>query len=140
MNQLEFCRIECERQGTDKKVEMALALSRAKMLRSSIPNIAAIRMLGRMIEPEIIAHGFRGTPVTFANGSLAVNAEHIPRLLQQLLDNWNNLTAQEIFQEFERIHPFADGNGRLGQILFNWKNGTLHDPVFSEEYVDTART
>lgn len=139
MDQLEFCKIECERQGTDKEVEMAVALSRAKLLRKVRPSPSILCMLARIIEPTVNERGFRITPVTFANGGEGVKAEHISRLITNLCNGWDDLDPQEVFQEFERIHPFADGNGRLGQILFNWRNGTLHDPIFAEEYIDTAR-
>lgn len=35
--------------------------------------------------------------------------------------------------EFEAIHPFLDGNGRLGRILvpiFLWQHGLIHKPMF----------
>jgi Fic family protein len=31
--------------------------------------------------------------------------------------------------EFENIHPFADGNGRVGRMLFNWHRVTLGFPI-----------
>ncbi|HPU95218.1 MAG TPA: Fic family protein, partial [Candidatus Gracilibacteria bacterium] len=35
--------------------------------------------------------------------------------------------------EFEALHPFLDGNGRLGRMLiplFLWNKGILHQPMF----------
>lgn len=35
--------------------------------------------------------------------------------------------------EFEALHPFLDGNGRLGRMLvplFMWQNGVIHRPMF----------
>ena len=49
--------------------------------------------------------------------------------MADLLEWWNKqskknihplITAAEFHQRFEQIHPFADGNGRTGRLLFNW--------------------
>lgn len=58
------------------------------------------------------------------------NAAYIPpepRLLPELLDNWEKYYHMErpdslvqlavVHAQFEIIHPFLDGNGRLGRIL-----------------------
>lgn len=38
--------------------------------------------------------------------------------------------ADLAYKAFEEIHPFYDGNGRTGKIIYNWLNGTLLDPVW----------
>lgn len=55
-----------------------------------------------------------------------------PELVPEMLDNWiskygdanfTNGDPQEIKKahvEFEKIHPFEDGNGRTGRIIMNW--------------------
>ena len=57
---------------------------------------------------------------------LGANPQFVPALMQELVDNYNQhkisylLDAVAHFHaEFETIHPFVDGNGRLGRVLIN---------------------
>lgn len=79
-------------------------------------------------------------------GSSIENAIYIPPApdrLRPLLDNWEKYYHADdpdplvqlaiVHGQFELIHPFVDGNGRLGRILiplFLYEKGLLSRPVF----------
>ena len=45
----------------------------------------------------------------------------------------------EWFRQFEEVHPFRDGNGRTGQVLYNLLCGTLDKPDFAPDFWDDWR-
>jgi Fic family protein len=53
-------------------------------------------------------------------------AEHVGRLMQDLVRFTNSSTldpvtlAAVVHAQFETIHPYGDGNGRLGRVLLGW--------------------
>lgn len=85
-----------------------------------------------------------------------------PEALPGLLDNWEKYYHMErpdplvqlavVHAQFEIIHPFVDGNGRLGRILiplFLYEKELLNQPIFylsayleshRETYVNSLRT
>ena len=91
---------------------------------------------GRLVEPEKNRNGLRTTPIHFSDMSVALHADMVPSALTSLLWGWDSLSAEEIFQEFQEIHPFLDGNGRVGALLFNLKKEMLltpqHSPMFQK--------
>ncbi len=92
-----------------------------------------------------------GTDQTTIEQAVYVPPE--PRLLPQLLDNWEKYYHMErpdplvqlavVHAQFEIIHPFIDGNGRLGRILiplFLYERKVLRQPMFYlSGYLDTHR-
>jgi len=94
-------------------------------------NEPMIAHLAQLIEPEKNKNGYRVVPVTFRNGAIAVRHELIPRCMANWVKGVNNgyYIPAEAYEEFEEIHPFIDGNGRLGSLLYNYSIVQLMYPV-----------
>ncbi len=141
LNIVSFCAEECRRQGSGElSVHWMLtaydvAFTKAQTGEAFAPE--DILQLAALIEPEKNANGYRKVNVSFANMSV-VGWQNIEHQIESLMDAAARLTveeftAQDVYVEFEKIHPMLDGNGRLGKILFNARNNTLLEPIFPAE-------
>jgi Fic family protein len=76
---------------------------------------------------ESIAGRFRsGKEWVRVGNHLGANPQFVPALMQELVDNYNEKKISYFLDgiayfhaEFETIHPFVDGNGRMGRVLIN---------------------
>ena len=102
-------------------------------------NIESILLLHRMLLGSIndkISGRLRKAGEHVRVGSYVAPApEHLQQLLENLIDDFESnhdlyfLENIAYFHlEFERIHPFCDGNGRIGRLLINQQLARLGYP------------
>ena len=142
LEQIRFCAIECEMQrvGPASVYDMCRAYSFAMGFNNNPITTDFVCDLGKLVEPTKNFYGFRTTPVYFGDSTnQAVPANNVENALVSLIHYGQNLSAEEGYIEFEKIHPFNDGNGRVGAILYNIWNGTLEKPQQPPEYPNDFR-
>lgn len=130
-----FCAVECElqRSGEVSVAWMAEAWFRATHFRGplTVPNILE---LGRLVEPDKNRDGYRECAVR-VGWDVKPDWQSVPPLMLDLLDTQDDVTPEEWFHGYEEIHPFVDGNGRTGVLLYNWLKGCLlDDPVWPPNF------
>lgn len=159
MNIIKFCAEECARQrsGPESVSDMIQAWDYAMNLRDADDppklTIFTIEDIGQLVEPVDNQFGFRTVPVGVSDGFTFIEKAHwerVPSLVNLLLETYydgslwvgglgithklSKRIEDEFYLEFEEIHPFMDGNGRSGKILYNYLCDTLTDPIMPPNF------
>ncbi len=90
---------------------------------------AVHQLLLSNLRPDI-AGKFRNCEVTVGNHNPPANYK-VPYKLKALLE-FVPKTEEDIKRwhvDFENIHPFEDGNGRVGRLLMNWQRVKNNLPI-----------
>lgn len=145
-----FCAIECRlQQSGEYSVSWmvdawiyAMNIQKVLMANGDLINVAPtiqdVLNLGQLVEPHDNIYGFRTVNVQVGY-DVKMDWQLVPGAMERLMNTIGDCTPSEFFKEYEEIHPFRDGNGRTGVILFNWLNHTLDHPVWAPNFWDDPR-
>lgn len=127
-----FSADECQKQSAPASSVpgMLMAMEYASEIIGSITE-ENIKTIGFMVDIRNKS-GFRKVPVTIDFASIPW--ENIDRQIRILLAAQRSIDPYEFYQEFESIHPFLDGNSRVGAILFNVLIRSFDSPKIPPEY------
>ena len=144
---------ERRREDIHEVLNYRRAVRRAEEMLQSLPlSLRVVKDVHKVLLDGVRGQGkspgqFRRIPNWIGPaGCTAENARYVPigaDKLDDAMGRWEGYIHDDapdklvqlavLHAEFEALHPFLDGNGRLGRMLIPlvlWQNGLIHQPMF----------
>jgi hypothetical protein len=97
------------------------------------PTVKDVIALGKLVEREKNKKGLRTCGVYVRTRTGIKNFpkfDQVPRLLDILFEQREELSPLAFYKTLVEIHPFVDGNGRSSKVILAWLSHTLYYPEF----------
>lgn len=145
---VKFCAEEVERQrrGPIQVFNMVEAWSHAidryERDKSNTRLLDYIQRWGHLIEPEKNHGEWRSVGVRVGD-YICPRPDEVPSRMERWFElvKWDtnlSVTPEEAYREFLEVHPFVDGNGRCGKIIYSWLRGELYAPTMPPNFFNCA--
>lgn len=136
---IDYCAEECRRQRSGElSVSWMLQAWTLGLDHSGPITERLVLALGAAIEPVKNANGYRRVGVR-VGWDVKMRPEEVPDAMARLVEHapvipCNAGTAGDWYRQYEEVHPFVDGNGRTGKVLYNLLMGTLLTPEIPPDF------
>jgi Fic family protein len=108
---------ESERRGDREALEMAIE--------EPIESLEDILYLHRLLADGKSFAGKLRTVQVYVGGHVPPSPENVPRAMEKFIDMYPVMDSWRAHNEFEKIHPFQDYNGRVGRVI--WASKAVHE-------------
>lgn len=118
-------------EGIDERVDSIVIQEADRFLLHTRIAAVDVARLVRVLQPNPVARlrDHKGCDVTIAGKTAPPGGPHIGTQLKDLCQqaSESRLHPCLLHQKYELLHPFTDGNGRSGRLLWAWQ--MLHDSI-----------
>lgn len=130
----EYCREEVRRQGRGPTEVSGMFAAWMTAIQSDQGgmhvNAGMVTVWGQLIEPGLNDGGFRRVFVRVGDYLPPAPGQELEDRLARFFEILPLMEPADAYRSFEEIHPFVDGNGRVGKVVFNYLNRTLLEPAW----------